>query len=249
MFRAKFRYYVCTRTSRDQGYIGECYQDVVPEEDDDPPVTVVAPQETEDIDFELGLLTEDSFEDDNTCGQANLIDTDVMPQEHTLYPAGDEDWVKLDVSDGETCIIETLDLSFECDTYIYLYDTDCSTLLSKDNDTGVGDASMITYDFPSAGTYYLKVDSWGVGLGTYKISVSRGCSLLMLYGEDSEKVEMLREFRDKVLSKSPEGQELIKLYYQWSPVIAEMMENDAEFKQEVKELIDGLLGLVGEETE
>jgi len=51
------------------------------------------------------------------------------------------------------------------------------------------------------------------------------------------------------LSKSPEGQELINLYYQWSPEIVKAMEKDEEFKEEVKEMIDGVLGLVGREVE
>jgi hypothetical protein len=47
-----------------------------------------------------------------------------------------------------------------------------------------------------------------------------------------------------VLSQTPEGQELIKLYYQWSPAIVRAMENDEEFKEEVKEMVDGVLELV-----
>ncbi|MBW2183689.1 MAG: hypothetical protein JRF49_07470, partial [Deltaproteobacteria bacterium] len=49
--------------------------------------------------------------------------------------------------------------------------------------------------------------------------------------------------------QTPEGQSLIKLYYQWSPVIVKAMEKDEEFKEKVKEMIDGVLGLVVEETE
>ena len=71
----------------------------------------------------------------------------------------------------------------------------------------------------------------------------------MLYGEDSEKVEMLREFRDKVLHQTPEGREIIRLYYQWSPGIVKEMEGDEGFKKEIKEMIDGALMLIAEETE
>jgi hypothetical protein len=42
------------------------------------------------------------------------------------------------------------------------------------------------------------------------------------------------------------GQEIIKLYYQWSPVIVKVMEEDEEFKGGVKEMIDGVLMLIGE---
>jgi hypothetical protein len=71
------------------------------------------------------------------------------------------------------------------------------------------------------------------------------CPTLQIYGEHSEKTEFLRSFRDNILIQTPEGQELIKLYYEWSPVIVQAMEADESFKAEVKELIDGLLPLIG----
>ena len=65
-----------------------------------------------------------------------------------------------------------------------------------------------------------------------------------LYGEYSEQTELLRNFRDEVLSKSEVGQALLTLYYQWSPVIVKAMEENEEFKEEVKEMIDGVLSLI-----
>ena len=52
-----------------------------------------------------------------------------------------------------------------------------------------------------------------------------------------------------MLSETPEGRELIKLYYQLSPGIVKTMEKDEAFKAEAKEMIDGVLGLIGEEAE
>ncbi|MBW1839618.1 MAG: hypothetical protein JRI49_06740, partial [Deltaproteobacteria bacterium] len=66
------------------------------------------------------------------------------------------------------------------------------------------------------------------------------------YGESANETTLLRYSRDNVLRKSPEGQEIIKLYYQWSPAIVEAMEEDEEFKEEVREMIDGILGLIEE---
>jgi len=59
-------------------------------------------------------------------------------------------------------------------------------------------------------------------------------------------VELLRYIRDNILSQNPKGRELIKMYYQWNPVIIAAMENDKEFKEEVREIIDGALGLLTE---
>ena len=72
------------------------------------------------------------------------------------------------------------------------------------------------------------------------------CFLSLIYGEQSEKTKTLRQVRDSILSKTPEGQELVKLYYQWSPIIVRAMEADEEFKEEIKEAVDKVLGLIGE---
>jgi len=71
---------------------------------------------------------------------------------------------------------------------------------------------------------------------------------LALEGNEAQ-LDVIRDFRDNVLSQTPEGQELIKLYYQWSPVIVEMMEEDEEFREEAKEMIDGVLPLIREIVE
>jgi hypothetical protein len=75
------------------------------------------------------------------------------------------------------------------------------------------------------------------------------CPILQLFGEDSEEVQLLRDFRDSVLSQTPEGRQLIKLYYAWSPVIVRALEEDEKFREEIAELIDGILPLVEGATE
>ena len=72
------------------------------------------------------------------------------------------------------------------------------------------------------------------------------CPSEALYGNHADQTELLRHFRDNVLTQTPAGQELIKLYYQWSPAIVQAMEDDKEFKEEVHELVDGVLLLIGE---
>ncbi len=72
----------------------------------------------------------------------------------------------------------------------------------------------------------------------------RACLSERLYGEYSEESEQLRNYRDNVLSLTPEGQEIIRLYYEWSPTIVNAMEDDEEFKEEVKEMVDGVLELI-----
>ena len=75
------------------------------------------------------------------------------------------------------------------------------------------------------------------------------CPLVQLYGEGSGEVALLRTLRDTILSHSSEGQEIIRLYYEWSPMIAKGMEEDEELKKEVKGLIDGILSLITKKVE
>jgi len=70
------------------------------------------------------------------------------------------------------------------------------------------------------------------------------CPSESIYGEYAEETELLRVLRDNVLSHTPEGQEIIRLYYQWSPEIVKAMEGDAEFQEEVKEMVDEVLELI-----
>ena len=65
------------------------------------------------------------------------------------------------------------------------------------------------------------------------ISKRAPCAEKKIYGEESDEVKVLRDVRDNVLHKTPEDRKLIKLYYKWSPVIVELMEENDKFKEEV----------------
>lgn len=82
-------------------------------------------------------------------------------------------------------------------------------------------------------------------LSTTTTTTEGACPSEEIYGEDSEETQLLRYFRDNVLNQTPEGQELIRLYYLWSPAIVRTMEEDEEFKEDVKEMTDGVLELMG----
>ena len=78
-------------------------------------------------------------------------------------------------------------------------------------DSVVGD-SAITYD-PSIVPNVFTIEQGTTTTTTFKII----CLSETIYGEDSEEVKLLRNFRNTVLTKTQEGRELIDLYYQWSP--------------------------------
>jgi len=70
---------------------------------------------------------------------------------------------------------------------------------------------------------------------------SQPCPTEEIYGEGADEAQLLRSFRDNILSKTPEGKEMIRLYYQLSPAIVRAMEEDKKFKEEIKKIIDGIL--------
>jgi len=80
-------------------------------------------------------------------------------------------------------------------------------------------------------------------------NVQEKCLFSLIYGADNPQLDTLRAFRDEVLSQTPEGQELIEFYYEWSPVLIQAMEKDEEFKKYVKKMIYGILPMMMEEEE
>jgi len=98
---------------------------------------------------------------------------------------------------------------------------------------------LLTYSF------YLDGLTDPVTTSTTTSAQSSGpCALSLIYGEKSDETELLRYIRDNALSKTPEGRALIKLYYQWSPVIVKTMEEDENFKEEIKGVVDEVLPIV-----
>ena len=67
------------------------------------------------------------------------------------------------------------------------------------------------------------------------------CAAETIYGENSEQTELLREYRDNVLSKTSEGQKIIKTYYKYSPTVTKLLEQHPELKNRAKAYIDSML--------
>ncbi len=86
------------------------------------------------------------------------------------------------------------------------------------------------------------------GLGDKCDPDAGSCAIEKIYGEYSEQANLLRYFRDNILSKTSEGYQLIRLYYEWSPVIVRVLAEDGAFKEDVKETIDRILPLIERET-
>jgi len=70
------------------------------------------------------------------------------------------------------------------------------------------------------------------------------CLIEEIFGEYSDETDLLRDFRDNILNKIPEGQNIIKLYYERSPMIVKAIKEDEKFKEAIKEIIDGILPMI-----
>ena len=56
-------------------------------------------------------------------------------------------------------------------------------------------------------------------------------------------------YRDNVLSKTPEGQETIKVYYIFSPTVTKLLEHRPLLKNKAKMLIDSMLPEIRKKVE
>ena len=57
------------------------------------------------------------------------------------------------------------------------------------------------------------------------------------------------EYASDMAGRQFEGRELIELYYQWSPVMVKVVEEDEAFKEELKNMIDKLLPMIEQAVE
>lgn len=103
----------------------------------------------------------DSYEPDDSAAQASPIASG-SPQNHSICPAGDEDWVSFTLGEESAVTLETSGPSG--DTRMWLYDFGLAQV-EYDDDGGTGLFSAIDrlcgVDALPAGTYYVKVDEYG----------------------------------------------------------------------------------------
>jgi len=106
--------------------------------------------------------------------------------------------------------------------------------------------------FKSYDRYYVRAVRSGqcgsFDTSTTTTTIIAPCPTETLYGENSEETELLRYLRDNILNQTSEGQEIIRLYYEWSPVISNVMEKDEKFKEDMKQVIDEILEVIREEA-
>jgi len=110
------------------------------------------------------VASADQYEGDNSATAAQWISPG-SPQIHNFDRIGDQDWVKFSAEAGTSYVLYTSHLADASDTYLYLYDTDGTTVLAANDDYGTGLASRIEWVAPAAGTYYAMVRHWNPSVG------------------------------------------------------------------------------------
>lgn len=117
------------------------------------------------------VLMPDDFEPDDSSGAASDIAIGET-QEHNIVPVGDEDWMKITLTEPTRLVIRTSGPD-NSDTRLWLYDNSL-TELAFDDDSGNGLFSRIISDELAAGTYFIQVDEFGDNdfIASYSISVS-----------------------------------------------------------------------------
>ncbi|GAB4423997.1 MAG: hypothetical protein Kow0031_02780 [Anaerolineae bacterium] len=104
----------------------------------------------------------DAYEPDSNYLQARTRPVDGATQRHTFCGVGDEDWLKFTATAGAQYTIQTGNLPYWTDTYLYLYDQNGQTVLAQNDDIeyGVNVASRLEWTAPTNGVYYLKIRDW-----------------------------------------------------------------------------------------
>ncbi|MFC1591949.1 CFI-box-CTERM domain-containing protein [Thermodesulfobacteriota bacterium] len=74
--------------------------------------------------------------------------------------------------------------------------------------------------------------------------VQDDCFVIDLSVPDDPRLEILRQFRDEVLSKSAAGRQLIDLYYDYSGAIIEVFNEYPSLKMHVRDLLDKAVPVV-----
>jgi hypothetical protein len=78
----------------------------------------------------------------------------------------------------------------------------------------------------------------------YCIFQEKICSVMYLLGEDDPGLDILRQFRDEVLSASEAGRRITDIYYEYSDIIIEIFEENPALKSHAAKLLDNIIPVI-----
>jgi hypothetical protein len=127
-----------------------------------------------DVAVSAAACAPDGFEEDDSLNQAQPF---AAVQTHNICPAGDQDWVRLELTAGQVYVIRTSNLGFAADTVLTLWDAQGGQIALND-DYDYVKASRIAFEPAVSGVHYAVVrhsDPAAAGANTnYDLIVENG---------------------------------------------------------------------------
>lgn len=126
---------------------------------------------------------DDSFEPNDTCESATLNAISVGATTMDCYlGTSNDDWYEYVMESGDSVTLQTTDGTeppFAADTIIDVFDSDCSTILTSNDDidaSGGNYYSAVTLNFPANTVLYIRVSAGSHDLpeGSYNIECYSG---------------------------------------------------------------------------
>jgi hypothetical protein len=116
-------------------------------------------------------------------------------------------------------------------------------------DTELSNEQQATHRFQAGGTYLVRLevqDSGGLtDSTTEEVKVLSGpCVASKLMGSDNPDLEVLRNFRDRVLCRTAMGKTLIKYYYEHSSRFAEIIEDNPRMEILTRKVLESMIPVV-----
>jgi len=93
------------------------------------------------------------------------------------------------------------------------------------------------------GEQHVTEEGGNIMASIYDASPANPC-LIARVVQDEHVLGVLRDFRDNVLSATPAGREITRRYYEWSPLLVKMLEEDNALRNLVEEMVAGMLPLI-----
>ena len=79
----------------------------------------------------------------------------------------------------------------------------------------------------------------------YMVIHTKRCPAKMVFENDTETLDLLRSFRDKVLSTTPEGRRWTAFYYRYAELISDLLEKSPALRRQSRAALEGLLPNIG----
>lgn len=120
----------------------------------------------------------DTYEPDDSCGAARHVNPDGVAYRHTLWPVGDEDWIRVDMVQNLEYTITTSDVGLDGNTTIALYD-ECNEPPMTYGDSTFGRGAQLTWRAATTAPHYIHVEHLDASYGPdthYDLSVSAACT-------------------------------------------------------------------------